>query len=284
MQAERVNTPPSVRLAVLIRDGFRCVYCGATRDDARIEVDHVIPVCKGGTNDIGNLVAACRECNIGKGGKMLIDIVDGDIGTYVKPKGRLVAPVPRIAADDPLRDAPARLWIPVFRSRWDFIDLTPQEIVVENKQDGSPVVFRPTMTCTGRENSDIAPYPCDVRVLVLPWREVGGFTEEEKAQTIAAAISGYSAPTIIILGTPTLFFAVLVNERYKGNPMGYMIDQHLEPFSEWRNHSWYPDECFDFQDLREPFAWVPQELSHRTFDAAADQIVGVYCSFTGEAL
>ena len=284
MQSERVGTPPSVRLAVLIRDGFRCVYCGATKEDARLEVDHVIPVCKGGTNDIGNLVASCRECNIGKGGKMLIDIVDSDIGTYVRPKGRLIAPVPRIAADDPLRESPARLWIPVFRNRWDFIDLTPHGIVVASSDDGEPVIFRPTMTCTGRENNDIAPYPCNVRVLVLPWRDVGQFTEEEKSQTTAAVISGYSVPTIIVLGTPTLFFAVLVNERYKGTPRGHMIDQHLEPFSCWENVNWYPDEGLDFEDLREPFAWMPQELSHRTFDADAGRIVGVYCSFTGEAL
>lgn len=38
-----------------------CHYCA--RDDAPLTVDHVIPVSRGGSDDISNLVAACRSCN-----------------------------------------------------------------------------------------------------------------------------------------------------------------------------------------------------------------------------
>lgn len=31
-----------------------------------MHVDHVLPVSKGGTDDLANLVAACTECNLGK--------------------------------------------------------------------------------------------------------------------------------------------------------------------------------------------------------------------------
>ena len=54
-----------VRLRVLMRDGRTCAYCG--QGDAN-EVDHVIPISKGGdVYDLDNLVACCRRCNNAKG-------------------------------------------------------------------------------------------------------------------------------------------------------------------------------------------------------------------------
>ena len=45
----------------LLRDyDGRCAYCGSTE---RIEADHRIPLCRGGSNEIGNIVPACRRCN-----------------------------------------------------------------------------------------------------------------------------------------------------------------------------------------------------------------------------
>jgi 5-methylcytosine-specific restriction endonuclease McrA len=44
--------------------GNRCIACGAV---TKLEVDHIIPVSSGGTNDIGNLQPLCRSCNAGKG-------------------------------------------------------------------------------------------------------------------------------------------------------------------------------------------------------------------------
>lgn len=40
-----------------------CLYCGSTQ---RIEADHVIPIVRGGTHSIGNLVPACKSCNASK--------------------------------------------------------------------------------------------------------------------------------------------------------------------------------------------------------------------------
>lgn len=66
------------RLAILERDDYRCRYCGiritklrewhiyANRWIGLIHVDHVIPRCKGGTDDPENLVTACRYCNLTK--------------------------------------------------------------------------------------------------------------------------------------------------------------------------------------------------------------------------
>lgn len=63
----------TVRFEVFKRDSFRCQYCGASAPDVILEVDHIKPVSKGGTNDIMNLVTACRDCNRGKSDRVLSD-------------------------------------------------------------------------------------------------------------------------------------------------------------------------------------------------------------------
>jgi len=44
----------------------RCAYCGTA---GRLERDHVIPLRRGGTNDISNIVPACPSCNRRKAGR-----------------------------------------------------------------------------------------------------------------------------------------------------------------------------------------------------------------------
>ena len=55
-----------VRYRVLAAAMGRCALCGATSSERRIEVDHIIPRSRGGTNDFANLQALCDECNRGK--------------------------------------------------------------------------------------------------------------------------------------------------------------------------------------------------------------------------
>lgn len=50
---------------ILIRDGYRCAYCGSTC--GRLTVDHIIPRSRGGKNTFENCVASCRPCNSRKG-------------------------------------------------------------------------------------------------------------------------------------------------------------------------------------------------------------------------
>lgn len=54
------------RFEVLKRDNFRCQYCGKTGKDVTLEVDHIKPKSKWGTDDMENLITCCRECNMGK--------------------------------------------------------------------------------------------------------------------------------------------------------------------------------------------------------------------------
>jgi hypothetical protein len=55
-----------LRVQVLARDDYRCSMCGRTSADIPLEVDHVIPVSAGGTDELSNLAALCRDCNVGK--------------------------------------------------------------------------------------------------------------------------------------------------------------------------------------------------------------------------
>lgn len=54
------------RFLVFERDAFTCQYCGRHAPDVILEVDHIIPRSKGGTDALGNLTTACFECNRGK--------------------------------------------------------------------------------------------------------------------------------------------------------------------------------------------------------------------------
>lgn len=62
----RQQPSASLRSRVLERDAFRCRRCGATADDARLVLDHVVPVAKGGATTFDNLQSLCADCNSGK--------------------------------------------------------------------------------------------------------------------------------------------------------------------------------------------------------------------------
>ena len=65
----RKTVPLKDRWGVLKRDNYRCCKCGAspsTDHAVELEVDHIVPVAKGGTNDSENLQTLCQNCNQGK--------------------------------------------------------------------------------------------------------------------------------------------------------------------------------------------------------------------------
>ena len=56
----------SLRALVLERDKFRCWFCGATSQQTQLQVDHIIPQARGGTDTLDNLATLCQKCNRGK--------------------------------------------------------------------------------------------------------------------------------------------------------------------------------------------------------------------------
>jgi len=53
----------SLRYEVLKRGKGRCELCGTTKDDAQLDVDHIIPKARGGKNELANLQVLCAKCN-----------------------------------------------------------------------------------------------------------------------------------------------------------------------------------------------------------------------------
>lgn len=69
-QQRRMMTD-SLRYDVMQRDNFRCRLCGVSADDgARLHVDHIVPVSRGGKTEMSNLRTLCEQCNLGKGAKI----------------------------------------------------------------------------------------------------------------------------------------------------------------------------------------------------------------------
>lgn len=62
---------PARRLALYLRDGLACVWCVASveEDGVKLSLDHVIPYCRGGTNENANLLTCCRRCNSSRGSR-----------------------------------------------------------------------------------------------------------------------------------------------------------------------------------------------------------------------
>ena len=58
-----------LRNRVLLRDRYRCVYCGQVFPPDQLTLDHVQPRMRGGDGSEGNLVTSCRSCNALKGGQ-----------------------------------------------------------------------------------------------------------------------------------------------------------------------------------------------------------------------
>jgi len=76
----------TTRLAIYMRDGLACAYCGATLEDgATLTLDHVKPASKGGTNDPSNLVTCCKQCNCSRGTRSMTAFVKAVAG-YVRGK------------------------------------------------------------------------------------------------------------------------------------------------------------------------------------------------------
>lgn len=54
------------RQTVFTRDNHQCVYCGSPD---QLTLDHIVPVSRGGSDDIENLVTCCHRCNSIKGAR-----------------------------------------------------------------------------------------------------------------------------------------------------------------------------------------------------------------------
>lgn len=65
-ETKRKPIPKKDRLAVYEKYNGHCAYCGCKLELKDMQVDHLLPVCLGGTNSLDNYMPACRMCNFYK--------------------------------------------------------------------------------------------------------------------------------------------------------------------------------------------------------------------------
>jgi 5-methylcytosine-specific restriction endonuclease McrA len=60
----KVHAAPKLcRRSILLRDGYRCQFCGEQFPSEELTYDHLVPRSRGGRTEWGNILAACIPCN-----------------------------------------------------------------------------------------------------------------------------------------------------------------------------------------------------------------------------
>jgi len=73
-RAKRYRLKTSQIIAAMHASDGKCVACGSVND---LQVDHILPVSRGGRNDVENLQMLCQPCNSSKRDKTM-DEWNGD--------------------------------------------------------------------------------------------------------------------------------------------------------------------------------------------------------------
>ena len=66
-RVERGRLSNKLRFAIYQRDGNRCKCCGRRGTRTDLEIDHIVPIAKGGKTEWNNLQTLCPRCNKEKG-------------------------------------------------------------------------------------------------------------------------------------------------------------------------------------------------------------------------
>ena len=89
----------ALRARLRVEAGDRCGYCQTPQTLAYgpLEVDHIVPVAAGGSDDVDNLWLACRPCNQYKGVQGLCPgSTKWSPGSLVQPTSASLAPPLRL--------------------------------------------------------------------------------------------------------------------------------------------------------------------------------------------
>ena len=91
-----------IREYLLEKWGRKCAYC--SKEDIPLEIDHVVPKSRGGSNRVSNLAIACRTCNEKKGNKPIKEFLK-TTKTLLKIQEQLKKPLKDTAAVNTTRIA-----------------------------------------------------------------------------------------------------------------------------------------------------------------------------------
>ena len=85
-----------IREAVLEKWGRCCAYCGAV--DVPLQVEHIVPRARGGSNRFSNLTLACEPCNHEKGARPVEEFLAGRPKVLARIKAAARKPLAAAAA------------------------------------------------------------------------------------------------------------------------------------------------------------------------------------------
>ena len=74
VQGQRSLMTPTLRESIKKRDNYTCKLCGLSTHTERnllLEIDHILPLSKGGITSEFNLQTLCWRCNRTKGSKII---------------------------------------------------------------------------------------------------------------------------------------------------------------------------------------------------------------------
>jgi 5-methylcytosine-specific restriction endonuclease McrA len=87
--------------ALVVLCGNKCVKCGVSGNVVKLTQDHIIPISKGGTNNVTNLQPLCQSCNSKKGtkavnyiGALSLGLLDEVFPSPVSSSAPLFEPLP----------------------------------------------------------------------------------------------------------------------------------------------------------------------------------------------
>lgn len=66
MYANKTKDLREKRFTLWNKQDKKCFYCEKILEFNKSTVDHIKPRCRGGSNDIENLVMSCKSCNSAK--------------------------------------------------------------------------------------------------------------------------------------------------------------------------------------------------------------------------
>lgn len=79
----------NIRNYLLEKFNHKCAYCG--KKDVPLEIEHIVPKSRGGSNRVSNLTIACHECNQAKGNQTAEEFGYPKIQTKAKKSLRATA-------------------------------------------------------------------------------------------------------------------------------------------------------------------------------------------------
>jgi 5-methylcytosine-specific restriction endonuclease McrA len=131
--------------------GRKCVYCGAEKKP--LQMDHVVPKSKGGSDRVSNLVPACEDCNQKKGNKDLEVYLEGRPELLKTIKSGLKEPLRGAAVMNGLRhvikERLEKLGVPVISSRASITKLNRGRFGVPKFHAGDAACVGPKSSLEG---------------------------------------------------------------------------------------------------------------------------------------